>query len=125
MPPALGASPRTRAQYTGAVKAVGAGTFDCFFADTTISAQRQAYVDFSVPFFYDTLRMCTLADTAEPLAFFNFLAPLSSQVWLAYMGAVVVCGLLYFAFEAGASEDLAALGGDHPVRVWGVSTYGA
>lgn len=104
--------------------AVGRGaSFDCFFADTTISSAREAYVDFSVPYFYDTLRMCTLAGTATPVEFLNFLTPLSSQVWISYVGAIIVCGILYCMFEAGSNEELSALGGDHPVKILGVSTW--
>ncbi len=63
------------------------------------------------------------ASRSSVVPLFNFLVPLSASVWRTYFSCAFLGGALYFLFEHRTNAELALLGGDQPVRVFGVAVW--
>lgn len=60
------------------------------------------------------LGLAVQRDAVSSVKWLNFLSPFSYTVWLAYLGAVLVCAACFYAFERNKNEDLvnASLGNE-------------
>jgi ionotropic glutamate receptor len=73
--------------------------YDAVVGDTTIVANRSAYVDFTLLYSELGVSMVVLMKDNERNNFWIFLKPLSLDLWLTTSGAFVFIGLVIWVLE--------------------------
>ncbi|XP_055348076.1 glutamate receptor-like isoform X2 [Paramacrobiotus metropolitanus] len=91
--------------WTGAVGEILRKDADVVFGDLTVIAEREAVVDFTIPFMNDGFIILMKKDNETAVDVFGFLRPFSNNLWLsivlAILGTFVV---IFFVGRVGPSE---------------------
>jgi ABC-type amino acid transport substrate-binding protein/ABC-type branched-subunit amino acid transport system substrate-binding protein len=109
--------------YNALVLGTATGGYDISVGDITITGQRETIVAFSMPYYYDGMRLAARKASSPSLDLFNFLAPFTMELWVTYALVAVACGVLFFLFEADSNTELIELGNNHSWKMLGVSIW--
>lgn len=109
--------------YNQLVRAAGERRYDLGVADITVTNARLFYADFCMPYYADHMTMAVRKPVQQALSLWSFMQPFAPTVWVVLGAASVACGLLFFLFENGHSDDLIRLGGGNVWKVALVSVY--
>ncbi|XP_053993470.1 glutamate receptor ionotropic, kainate 2-like [Hylaeus volcanicus] len=83
-------------KWTGMLGKIIEGTADLAITDLTITSEREAAVDFTMPFMNLGISILYQKPTKTPPSLFSFLSPFSSGVWLYLMLAYISVSLVLF-----------------------------
>ena len=83
-------------QWNGLIGDLLRGDADLALVDLTITASREAAVDFTHPFMYTGISILFKKPTQKVTSLFSFLSPFSSVVWVYVLGAYVGVSVILF-----------------------------
>ncbi|XP_010429458.1 PREDICTED: glutamate receptor 2.2-like [Camelina sativa] len=91
--------------YDDLVHQVYLGKYDAVVGDTTILANRSAYVDFTFPFFKSGVGLIAPIKDQVKRDSFTFLKPLSWRLWLISFACFFLVGITVWALEHRVNPD--------------------
>ncbi|XP_044956199.1 glutamate receptor 2.8-like [Hordeum vulgare subsp. vulgare] len=86
--------------YDQLVRDVSSGIFDAAVGDITITAERAAHVDFTMPYIESGVSLLVLNENdSKPTIEWVFLKPLTTELWLAIVGGFLFTGIVVWMIE--------------------------
>jgi ABC-type amino acid transport substrate-binding protein len=103
------------ASYDQLVDCVENGTYEVVMADLSITSSRTDKIDFSYPFYDNTLRLVVLKSKTTTISPFAFLKPFTRDLWLLIIFVIYFCSALLiglYEFYGQNERQIAELSGN-------------
>nr|XP_048327543.1 glutamate receptor 2.5-like [Ziziphus jujuba var. spinosa] len=103
--PFMSSSRQNNGTYDELLNQIKLRNFDAVVGDTTITANRSTYVDFTLPYIESGILMVVKVKDAETENIWIFLKPLRWDLWLTIGLALVITGFVVWFFEHRSNEE--------------------